>query len=55
MDKHTFSYEHNGSEVTWDIRDIWRATKSLPTVTIQVKDLKKQLMNMKNTFESKKM
>ena len=42
MDKHTFSYEHNGSEVTWDIRDIWRATKSLPTVTIQVKDLKKQ-------------
>lgn len=41
MDKHTFSYEHNGSEVTWDVRDIWRATKTLPITKIQVKDLKK--------------
>ena len=51
MDKHTFSYEHNGSEVTWDIRDIWRATKSLPAVSIQVKDLKKQYDKVAKDYE----
>ena len=30
MDKHTFSYEHNGSIVVWDLVDIWKAVEDLP-------------------------
>ncbi len=40
MDKHTFGYEHNGSEVVWDVRDIWEAVKDLPSYDINVSSLK---------------
>ncbi len=40
MDKHTFSYEHNGSEVVWDVRDIWKAVEGLPSRKIKTSILK---------------
>ena len=40
MDQHTFSCEHNGSEVVWDLRDVWRAVEDLQTFTINVQTLK---------------
>ena len=39
MDKHTFSYEHNGSIVTWDVRDIWKAVKDIKAVNIPLSNL----------------
>lgn len=37
MDIHTFSWKHNGSEVVWDVRDIWEAVKDLPTIEVPIK------------------
>lgn len=42
MDKHTFGYEHNGSEVVWDTRDIWKAVEDLPTIELPTKLFIKQ-------------
>lgn len=36
MDIHTFSYEHNGSIVVWDVRDIWKAVENVPTVKLPI-------------------
>lgn len=36
MDKHTFSYEHDGSHVTWDVRDIWAAVEHAPTIQLPI-------------------
>lgn len=42
MNKHTFSYQSGDSEVTWDVRDIWKAVEDLPEVKVGVITLKKQ-------------
>lgn len=31
MDQHTFTYSNGESEVTWDVRDFWKAADSLPS------------------------
>lgn len=40
MDKHIFSYEHNGSSVVWDVKDIWKIVEGLPTKDIKTSILK---------------
>ena len=40
MDKHTFSYEHNGSSVVWDVKDIWEVAESLPVSQLPISNLK---------------
>lgn len=41
MDIHTFGYESGGSEVVWDVRDIWKAVKDLPTIEISTRLFKR--------------
>lgn len=42
MDIHTFGYEHDGSVVIWDTRDIWKTASTLSVTTIKVSTLKNQ-------------
>lgn len=36
---HTFGYSSKGSEVIWDVKDIWKAVEKLPTEMMDVQHL----------------
>lgn len=36
---HTFGYSRNGSEIIWDVKDIWKAVEKLPIEMMDVKYL----------------
>lgn len=52
MDKHTFSYEHNGSEVVWDVRDIWNAVRDEPVRRLSIAVLKLDYSKVSKHYDS---
>lgn len=53
MDIHTFSYEHNDSSVTWDVRDIWEAVEDLPVIYLKLELFKKAGDRVFKTYRQK--
>ena len=51
MDKHTFGYEHNGSKVVWDVRDIWQAVEDLPTIKLSTELFKEVSKNVFKEYD----
>ena len=49
---HTFGYEHNGSEVLWDVKDLWEAVERLPTVRLEVKHFQDAIKNVQKGYEA---
>ena len=33
---HTFSYENDGNELTWDVSDLWNAVKNIRPITLDI-------------------
>ncbi len=48
---HSFSYHKDGSEVTWDVKDIWKAAEKIPVEMMDVQYLFSLVKDQINNFD----